>query len=45
MCEGFFGAIKNEFYYSYDWTETTCSDFIDKLNKYLKWFREKRIKS
>lgn len=44
MCEGFFGTIKNEFYYPYDWTETTCSDFIDKLNKYLKWFTEKRIK-
>lgn len=44
MCEGFFGTIKNDFYYPYDWTETTCSDFIDKLNKYLKSFREKRIK-
>ena len=44
MCEGFFGTIKNEFYYPYDWTDTTCSDFIDKLNKYLKWFTEKRIK-
>ena len=44
MCEGFFRTIKNEFYYPYDWKETTCSDFIDKLNKYLKWFTEKRIK-
>ena len=44
MCEGFFGTIKNEFYYPYDWTDTTCFDFIDKLNKYLKWFIEKRIK-
>ena len=41
MCEGFFRTIKNEFYYPYDWKETTCSDFIDKLNKYLNGLQKK----
>lgn len=44
MCEGFFGTLKNEFYYPNDWTQTTCTEFIIKLNKYLKRFTEKRIK-
>lgn len=39
-----FITLKNEFYYPNDWTQTTCTEFIDKLNKYLKRFTEKRIK-
>ena len=44
MCEGFFGTIKNEFFYLNDWKYTTCDDFITKLEKYLIWFKNKRIK-
>ena len=44
MCEGFFGTIKNEFFYSRDWKETTSDEFIVELNKYLEWFKNKRIK-
>ena len=44
MCEGFFGTIKNEFFYPKDWKYITCDDFIDELEKYLNWFKNKRIK-
>ena len=44
MCEGFFGTIKNEFFYSKDWSKTKCDEFIIELNKYLNWFKNKRIK-
>ncbi len=44
MGEGFFGTIKNEFFYSRDWSKTKCDEFINELNKYLIWFKNKRIK-
>ncbi|MDD7615743.1 MAG: IS3 family transposase [bacterium] len=44
MCEGFFGTIKNEFFYPRDWRDTTSDEFIVELNKYLEWFKNKRIK-
>lgn len=44
-CEGFFGTLKNEFYYSRNWKHTKRDDFIIELEKYLKWFAEERIKS
>lgn len=44
MCEGFFGTIKNEFFYSKDRKNTTCDDFIFELDRYLIWFKNKRIK-
>ena len=44
MCEGFFGTVKNEFFYPRDWRNTTSDEFIAELNKYLEWFKNKRIK-
>ena len=44
MCEGFFGTIKNEFFYPKDWKYITCDDFIDELEKYLNWFKNKKIR-
>lgn len=44
ICEGFFGTIKNEFFYSRDWRDSTSDEFIVELNKYLEWFKNKRIK-
>ena len=44
QCEGFFRTIKNEFFYPNDWKYTTCDDFITELEKYLIWFKNKRIK-
>ena len=43
-CEGLFGTIKNEFFYSIDWKETTSNEFIVELNKYRELFKNKRIK-
>lgn len=45
MGEGFFGTIKNEFFYSRDWSKTNCDKFIIELDNYLKWFKNKRIKT
>ena len=28
MCEDFFGMIKNEFFYSKNWKDATCDQFI-----------------
>lgn len=44
MCEGFFGTIKNEFFYSKNWKLITCDNFIVELERYLFWFKNKRIK-
>ena len=44
MCEGFFGTIKNDFFYPDDRKYTKCDDFITELEKYLIWFKNKRIK-
>lgn len=43
-CEGFFGTLKNEFYYSRNWNLVTADEFIIELEKYLDWFCNKRIK-
>jgi len=43
-CEGFFGRLKNEMFYSRSWNDISINQFIDELDKYLKWYNEKRIK-
>lgn len=43
-CEGLFGRVKNEFFYNQDWKDTTIEEFIQKLDEYLHWYNEKRIK-
>ena len=43
-CEGLFGRIKIEMFYEINWYGVTIEEFIDKLNKYLKLYNEKRIK-
>lgn len=43
-CEGFFGRVKNEFFYSQDWHTVTLNQFIDALDSYLRWYNEKRVK-
>ena len=39
----FFGTIKNEFFYPKNWKYTTSDDFINELEKYLNWFKNKRM--
>ena len=43
-CEGFFGRLKNELFYSQNWQSTTIEQFIQTLNSYIRWYNEKRIK-
>ncbi|NLZ74178.1 MAG: IS3 family transposase [Bacteroidales bacterium] len=31
-------------FYGYSWAGVTIDQFKDKLNKYIKWYAEKRIK-
>jgi len=43
-CEGFFGRLKNEMFYGRSWQDISINHFIDKLDSYLRWYNEKRIK-
>jgi transposase InsO family protein len=43
-CEGFFGRMKNEFYYGKVWTKVSLKEFIVLINNYIHWYNEKRIK-
>jgi transposase InsO family protein/transposase-like protein len=43
-CEGFFGRLKNEFFYSHDWLSTSIEEFVAALNAYMRWYNEARIK-
>ncbi len=43
-CEGFFGRLKNEFFHGNDWDGISIQEFIVMLDKYLVWYRDKRIK-
>ena len=43
-CEGFFGRMKNEMFYGLKWEDTSVDEFIQIVNDYMEWYREKRIK-
>lgn len=43
-CEGFFGRLKNEFFYDRDWDDVTIDDFIRELDGYMRYYRDARIK-
>ena len=43
-CEGLFGRIKNEFFYGRNWDGVSMEEFIKRLDDYLVWYNEKRIK-
>jgi len=43
-CEGFFGRLKNEFFYGESWIDVSIGDFIEQLDEYLEWYNYKRIK-
>ena len=44
-CEGFFGHLKTEMFYGYNWDEYSIDEFIQILDDYLKWYCKDRIKS
>jgi putative transposase len=43
-CEGFFGRLKNELFYSRDWMSTSTEKFIATLDAYIRWYNDTRIK-
>lgn len=43
-CEGFFGRLKNELFYSRNWLPMTIDDFVAALDAYIRWCNESRIK-
>ena len=43
-CEGFFGRLKNELIYPRDWREVTLEDFMRRIDGYIRWYNERRIK-
>ena len=43
-CEGFFGRLKIEMFFSRDWLHTTIDEFIACLDAYIRWYNEVRIK-
>ncbi|WP_290867364.1 IS3 family transposase [Aquabacterium sp.] len=43
-CEGFFGRLKIEMFFSRDWLHTTIDEFIACLDTYIRWYNEARIK-
>ncbi|MBS6344422.1 MAG: IS3 family transposase [Bifidobacterium pseudolongum] len=43
--EGFFGRLKQEFYYNRDHRDDGIDEFIDALEAYMVWYRDERIKT
>ncbi|MDO4482694.1 MAG: IS3 family transposase [Bacillota bacterium] len=43
-CEGFFGRLKNEMFYGRSWSGVSLEQFMEKLDQYIHWYNEKRIK-
>ena len=42
--EGFFGRLKNEFFYGRDWSGVTAEEFIVRLDAWMRFYRERRLK-
>ena len=42
--EGFFGRLKNEFFYGRDWTGVSIGEFMAMLDAYLVYYNESRVK-
>lgn len=43
-CEGFFGRLKNEFFYYRDWSGVSPEEFMERLDGYLRYYCEGRAK-
>ena len=43
-CEGFFGRLKNEMFYSRDWMSANIDELVAALDSYIRWYNERRIK-
>jgi transposase InsO family protein len=43
-CEGFFGRLKNEFFYYRDWRDVNYETFKVMLDRFIVYYNENRIK-
>lgn len=43
-CEGFFGRLKNEFFYGREWRGVTFKEFSRLLDGHIEFYNEGRIK-
>ena len=43
-CEGFFGRLKNEFFYHRDWDGVAMESFMGLLDGYIRFYNERRKK-
>lgn len=43
-CEGFFGRLKNEMFYGRSWRDVSIEEFISRLDGYIRWYNNDRIK-
>ena len=43
-CEGFFGRLKNEFFYYNDWGKVSIEEFMKELDTYMHYYTEEREK-
>lgn len=43
-CEGFFGRLKNEFFYHRDWSGVAVESFMELLDEYIRFYNEHRKK-
>ncbi|MDO4436955.1 MAG: IS3 family transposase [Coriobacteriaceae bacterium] len=41
--EGFFGLLKQEFFYPRDWSGVGIAEFMSELDAWMRWFRSGRI--
>ena len=44
-CEGFFGRLKIEMFFSRDWLSTSIEEFVAALDAYIRWYNDARIKT
>lgn len=43
-CEGFFGRLKTEMFYTASWQDVSIDEFIQTVDSYIRWYNETRIK-
>lgn len=43
-CKVFFGLVKSELHYGRSWTNVKLEAFMGKLDEYIRWYNETRIK-
>ncbi|HHT43979.1 MAG TPA: IS3 family transposase [Fastidiosipila sp.] len=43
-CEGFFGRLKNEMHFGYEWQKKSASQLMMAIDNYIRWYNTQRIK-